>query len=116
MKTYVRFATFFGLKIIARLALQGLNLSIQFNFNLALSDIIANETLGESVSPDKHCFQLYASKLFALTSRLGLSGSNVAFHFCLFRFSSIRPQAIGSLFPRCRSESSVHSLWMEVSK
>ena len=63
MKT---FHYFFRVKKIVQWALQKLNLSSQFNFNLTLPDIIANKTTGESALLDKHCFQSYVSKPFAL--------------------------------------------------
>ena len=67
MKTNVRLNIFFfRLKRIAQLALQELNLSSLFNFNLALPDIITNKTSGENAMSDKYCFQSYASKHFAL--------------------------------------------------
>ena len=97
-KNVSTFHYFFWVKKIAQLALQQLNLGKQFNFNLVLPDSLANETPGESDSPDKHCFQSYASEPFALTPRLGLSGSNAfAFHFCFqfaFRVCDHMEQAI----------------------
>ena len=51
-------------------------------FNLHLTDVIASKTMGESTYSDKHCFQLYAFKLFASTLRTDRSGSSVfVFHF-----------------------------------
>ena len=68
-RTYVSFL--FHVKRIAQLALQELNLINQFNFNLALPDIVANKTLGESALPGKFFFQSYVSKPFASTLCLG---------------------------------------------
>ena len=83
MKTSVRLNFFFPLKRIAQLALQELNLSSQFNFDLALPDIITNKTSGENAMSDKYCFQSYASKHFALIPCVGLYRSTV-FVFCFF--------------------------------
>ena len=67
--TYVSFL--FRVKRVAQLAFQELNLISQFNFNLALPDIVANKTLRESALPGKFFFQSYASKPFASTPCLG---------------------------------------------
>ena len=67
--TYVSFL--FRVKRVAQLAFQELNLISQFNFNLALPDIVANKTLRESALPDKFFFQSSASKPFASTPCLG---------------------------------------------
>ena len=67
--TYVSFL--FRVKRVAQIALQELNLINQFNFNLALPDIVANKTLGESTLPGNFFFQSYVSKPFALTPCLG---------------------------------------------
>ena len=42
---------FFGVKRVAQLAPQALNLTSHFNFNLVLPDIITNKTLEESALP-----------------------------------------------------------------
>ena len=61
----------FSRKKVAQLALQELNLISQFNFNLALPDIVADKTLRENALPGKLFFQSYASKRFASTPCLG---------------------------------------------
>ena len=68
-RTYVSFL--FCVKRVAQLPLQELNFISQFNFSLALPDIIANKTLGESALSGKCFFQSYVSKLFASTPCLG---------------------------------------------
>ena len=77
--TYVSFL--FRVKRVAQLAFQELNLISQFNFNLALPDIVANKTLRENALPDKFFFQSYASKPFASTPCLG------DLVFCFFNFA-----------------------------
>ena len=53
--TYVSFL--FRVKRVVQLAFQELNLISQFNFNLALPDIVANKTFRESALPGKFFFQ-----------------------------------------------------------
>ena len=55
----------------AQLPLQELKFIGQFNFSLALPDIVANKTLGESALPGKFFYQSYVSKPFASTPCLG---------------------------------------------
>ena len=98
--TYVSFL--FRVKRVAQLAPQELNLISQFNFNLALPDIVANKTLTESVLPGKFFFQSYASKPFSSTPCFG----DLVFCFSIllmicFLFMSSR--WISNLFPRSRS-------------
>ena len=69
-RTYV-FFFFFRVERLGQIALHELNLISKFNFNLVLSDIIANITPGESALPGKFFCQLYMSKPFALTPCLG---------------------------------------------
>ena len=71
VKTYLHFFFFFCVKRVVQLLLQDLNFISQFNFNLALPDIIANKTLGESTLPGRFFFQPYVSKPFASTPCLG---------------------------------------------
>ena len=68
-RTYVSFL--FCVKRVAQLPLQELNLISQFNFNLALPEIVANKTLGKSALPGKFFYQSYVSKPFASTPCLG---------------------------------------------
>ena len=67
--TYVSFL--FCVKRLAQLPLEELNFISQFNFNLALPDIVANKTLGESALPGKFFSQSNVSKPFASTLCLG---------------------------------------------
>ena len=85
----------FQVKRVAQLALQELNLISQFNFSLALPDIVANKTLRESALSGKFFFQSYASKPFASTPCLG----DLVFCFSIllmicFSFMSSRGQVI----------------------
>ena len=68
-RTYASFL--FCVKRVAQLPLQELNLISQFNFNLALPEIVANKTLGKSALPGKFFYQSYVSKPFASTPCLG---------------------------------------------
>ena len=68
-RTYV--SVLFCVKRVAQLPLQELKFIGQFNFNLALPDIVANKTLGESALPGKFFYQSYVSKPFASTPCLG---------------------------------------------
>ena len=68
-RTYVSFL--FCVKRVAQLPLQELNFISQFNFSLALPDIVANKTLGESALPGNFFYQSYVSKPFASTPCLG---------------------------------------------
>ena len=79
-RTY--FSFLFRVKGVAQLALQELNLISQFNFNLALPDIFAKKTLGESALRGNFFFQSYVSKPFASTPCLG----DLAFLFFNFAY------------------------------
>ena len=99
-RTYVSFL--FCVKRVAQLPLQELNLISQFNFNLALPEIVANKTLGKSALPGKFFYQSYVSKPFASTPCLGdLAFLFFIFFKLLFFMSSHRKS---NLFPRSCSE------------
>ena len=86
----------------AQLPLQELKFIGQFNFSLALPDIVANKTLGESALPGKFFYQSYVSKPFASTPCLGdLAFLFFIFFKLLFFMSSHRKS---NLFPRSCSE------------
>ena len=76
--TYASFL--FCIKRVAQLPLKELNFISQFNFNLALPDIVTNKTLGESALPGKFFFQSNVSKPFASTPCFG----DLAFLFFFF--------------------------------
>ena len=100
-RTYVSFL--FCVKRVAQLPLQELNLISQFNFNLALPEIVANKTLGKSALPGKFFYQSYVSKPFASTPCLGdLALLFFIFFFNCFSFMSSHGKS--NLFPRSSSE------------
>ena len=87
----------------AQLPLQELKFIGQFNFSLALPDIVANKTLGESALPGKFFFQSNVSKPFASTPCLG----DLVFLFFIFFsncFSFMSSHGKSNLFPRSCSE------------
>ena len=99
--TYVSFL--FCVKRVAQLPLEELNFISQFNFNLALPDIVANKTLGESALPGKFFSQSNVSKPFASTPCLG----DLVFLFFIFFsncFSLMSSHGKSNLFPRSCSE------------
>ena len=99
-RTYVSFL--FWVKRVAQLPLQELNFISQFNFSLALPDIVANKTLGESALPGKFFYQSYVSKPFASTPCLGDLTLFFFFFFNCFSFMSSHGKS--NLFPRSSSE------------
>ena len=100
-RTYV--SVLFCVKRVAQLPLQELKFIGQFNFNLALPDIVANKTLGESALPGKFFYQSYVSKPFASTPCLGdLALLFFIFFFNCFSFMSSHGKS--NLFPRSSSE------------
>ena len=106
-RTYV--SVLFCVKRVAQLPLQELKFIGQFNFNLALPDIVANKTLGESALPGKFFYQSYVSKPFASTPCLGdLALLFFIFFFNCFSFMSSHGKS--NLFPRSSSEFYVHAV------
>ena len=100
-RTYV--SVLFCVKRVAQLPLQELKFIGQFNFNLALPDIVANKTLGESALPGKFFYQSYVSKPLASTPCLGdLALLFFIFFFNCFSFMSSHGKS--NLFPRSSSE------------
>ena len=83
VKTYLRFFSFLG-KRVAQLPLEELNFLSQFNFSLALPDIVVNKTLGESALPGKFFSnQMYPSHL-SLPLALVIQRFCFSFFFQLF--------------------------------
>ena len=99
-RTYVSFL--FYVKRVTQFPLQELNFIGQFNFSLALPDIVANKTIEESTLSGNFFYQSYVSQPFTSVPCLG-DPALLFFIYFFNIFSFMSRHGKSNLFPRSSS-------------